>query len=102
VAIWLLAIVPVGVLVLWTRHLDAEGIIVPEQLLQMLAPSLVVSVAIFVVLRSLVRKHGEQEVRSAAERTSRVIGPLALVGLLLFIFGIPLFFLWLSGIWGGH
>ncbi len=102
-AIWLLAIVPMSVLVLWARRLDADGVTGLELWLQMLVPGLMVSVVIFAVLRSLISKHGEQAVRSATDRAARVIRPLALIGVLLLVFGIPLFFLWLAGrIWGGH
>lgn len=101
-AIWLLAVVPVGVLILWIRHQYTNGVGGLERWLKTLPVSLVLSLAMFAVLAGLLRKHRQQEVRGATTRTAKVIGPLALILLLILIFGIPLFSLWLGGsFWGG-
>lgn len=102
-AIWLLVIVPVGALLMWSGHQETNDVGVAEQWLRTLPVSLLISLGMFAALRGLIRKHGEPQVRGAADRAARIIGPLALIGLLVLFLGLPLFFLWLGGgLWGGH
>lgn len=59
--------------------------------------SVLFSVVIMFALRHMTRRHGEAEVRLAASRAGSVVGTIALIGVLILIFGLPLFFLWLGG-----